>query len=97
MNFSGKMCLKIILKVTKNQSFTISLVKSKIYQGVLAGKIIITDTYQIAEYANSIIKTHVLYLNKSMIISHNSNSAMNELIQTKLMFITTHSNRNLKN
>ena len=25
MKFSGKMCLKIILKVTKNQAFTLSL------------------------------------------------------------------------
>ena len=25
MKFSGKICLKIILKVTKNQSFTLSL------------------------------------------------------------------------
>ena len=25
MKFSGKMCLKIILKVTKNQGFTLSL------------------------------------------------------------------------
>ena len=25
MKFSGKMCLKIILKVTKNQDFTLSL------------------------------------------------------------------------
>ena len=47
-----------------------------VYQDVLAGKIIISDSQQFAEYANSIIKTHVLYLDKSMIISHNLNSAI---------------------
>ena len=43
---------------------------------MLAGKIIISDVQQFAEYVNSIIKTHVLYLDKSMIISHNLNSAI---------------------
>ena len=51
-------------------------IKRKVYQDVLAGKIIISDAQQFAEYANSIIKTHVLYLDKLMIISHNLNSAI---------------------
>ena len=50
-------------------------IKRKVYQDVLTGKIIISDAQQFAEYANSIIKTHVLYLDKLM-ISHNLNSAI---------------------
>ena len=43
---------------------------------MLAGKIIISDAQQFAEYVNSILKTHVLYLDKLLIISHNLNSAI---------------------
>ena len=38
MKFSGKMCLKIVLKVTKNQGFTLSL-EDAFFEKPLGGKI----------------------------------------------------------